>query len=255
MPSHCALRAFPPANDWPWPSVDQRASQPSLLFERNRRMQAAASESVMTEVWILNASLSQDSTVALVSKSRTCEVVTSQRDFAIAVLKMTNPPLTACGLRAVERKKRDMSAPVLKELLAPSRLGAREGNLTNELRPERATNQSVRILSATRFRFGLAEEFRLPLPCGRVPPRADIAVPISFFHCFHASTCLPAVAWCSRRAGNIHQLHWRVNASGDVFCGGRSQPKRWAFRTDDLAQGCSTGECRCDVVTGSSSYR
>src|SRR5206468_7941763 len=90
----------------------------ALLFDKEPAvMQAALVNPFMTEVWIVKAIISQDSTPALVSEVSHHAKWSLRKEIRIALLKNDTTPLGRVLAFA-----QSMSAPVLKEFLATSRL-------------------------------------------------------------------------------------------------------------------------------------
>jgi len=102
----------------------------ALLFDKEPGvMQAALVNPFMTEVWIVKAIMSQDSTVALVGEVSHHAKWSLRKEIRIALLKNDKTPLGRVLAFA-----QSMSAPVLREVLATSRLGAKvKEYLTKEL--------------------------------------------------------------------------------------------------------------------------
>ena len=102
----------------------------ALLFDNEPGvMQAALVNPFMTEVWIVKAIMSQDSTSALVSDVSHHVKWSLRKEIRIALLKNDKTPLGRVLAFA-----QSMSAPVLREVLATSRLSAKvKEYLTKEL--------------------------------------------------------------------------------------------------------------------------
>ena len=102
----------------------------ALLFDNEPGvMQAALVNPFMTEVWIVKAIMSQDSTPALVSEVSHHAKWSLRKEIRIALLKNDKTPLGRVLAFA-----QSMSAPVLREVLATSRLTAKvKEYLTKEL--------------------------------------------------------------------------------------------------------------------------
>lgn len=92
-------------------------------------MQAALANPFMTEVWIVKAIMSQDSSSALVSEVSHHVKWSLRKEIRIALLKNDKTPLGRVLAFA-----QSMSGPVLREVLATSRLSAKvKEYLTKEL--------------------------------------------------------------------------------------------------------------------------
>jgi hypothetical protein len=102
----------------------------ALLFDKELGvMQAALLNPFMTEVWIVKAIMSKDSTPALVSEVSHHVKWSLRKEIRIALLKNDKTPLGRVLAFA-----QSMSAPVLREVLATSRLSAKvKEYLTKEL--------------------------------------------------------------------------------------------------------------------------
>ena len=93
----------------------------ALLFDKEPAvMQAALVNPFMTEVWIVKAIMSQDSTPALVGEVSHHVKWSLRKEIRIALLKNDKTPLGRVLAFA-----QSMSAPVLREVLATSRLNAK----------------------------------------------------------------------------------------------------------------------------------
>jgi len=100
-----------------------------LLDKEPAVMQAALVNPFMTEVWIVKAIMSKDATPALVSEVAHHVKWSLRKEIRIALLKNDMTPLARVLAFA-----QSMSAPVLREVLATSRLGAKvKEYLTKEL--------------------------------------------------------------------------------------------------------------------------
>jgi serine kinase of HPr protein (carbohydrate metabolism regulator) len=92
-------------------------------------MQAALANPFMTEVWIVKAILSKDATAALVGEVSHHAKWSLRKEIRIALLKNDMTPLARALAFA-----QSMSAPVLREVLATSRLNPQvKEYLTKEL--------------------------------------------------------------------------------------------------------------------------
>ena len=102
----------------------------ALLFDKEPAvMQAALTNPFMTEVWIVKAIMSKDSTPAMVSEVSHHVKWSLRKEIRIALLKNDKTPLGRVLAFA-----QSMSAPVLREVLATSRLNAKvKEYLTREL--------------------------------------------------------------------------------------------------------------------------
>jgi hypothetical protein len=102
----------------------------ALLFDREPAvMQAALVNPFMTEVWIVKAILSKHATAALVGEVSHHAKWSLRKEIRIALLKNDMTPLARVLAFA-----QSMSAPVLREVLATSRLNAKvKEYLTKEL--------------------------------------------------------------------------------------------------------------------------
>jgi len=93
----------------------------ALLFDKEPAvMQAALTNPYMTEVWIVKAIMSKDATPALVSEVSHHAKWSLRKEIRIALLKNDMTPLGRVLAFA-----QSMSAPVLREVLATSRLSAK----------------------------------------------------------------------------------------------------------------------------------
>src|SRR5438270_10615917 len=100
-----------------------------LLDKEPAVMQAALVNPFITEVWIVKAIMSKDATPALVSEVAHHVKWSLRKEIRIALLKNDMTPLARVLAFA-----QSMSAPVLREVLATSRLGAKvKEYLTKEL--------------------------------------------------------------------------------------------------------------------------
>jgi len=102
----------------------------ALLFDKEPAvMQAALTNPFMTEVWIVKAIMSKDSTPAMVSEVSHHVKWSLRKEIRIALLKNDKTPLGRVLAFA-----QSMAAPVLREVLATSRLNAKvKEYLTREL--------------------------------------------------------------------------------------------------------------------------